>query len=153
MDPHPPVGWFTESDQKVVIFAKEGESPEDAITRVATEHNTPLDQVRRGAPPNNSIPVIKDALGALIKAEIDSDSAAALVAARNVVSTLEQDMKLGDKTPSGDEEETFEAASSRRGAIESYLKKLNPPPHPANSATEAQTYAYDKLFPDGAGVI
>jgi hypothetical protein len=41
------VGVFKDGEKKVVIYAKKGESADEAITRVAENHNVPLSKVKR----------------------------------------------------------------------------------------------------------
>jgi hypothetical protein len=120
------VAYFTDpkTKQQVAVVPKDGESPEDAKTRVGSAHNVPPDQMSTD-PVRKPLNPVTDTARLLVEACENGDSANALGLAEQVLSELRAELRTGSPPMQKSDDLTTanETASKRRTA---YSRQATP---------------------------
>lgn len=136
------IAWIpTPGNDRVTIWIipKEGESPDDAIKRVAAHHNVdPGTATRANERTFKSLNPVDGIVERLRDAAEEGDAASALLHARSIVEHLEKEQNITRKS---DDEKEYDQAVARAGALRPFFDSPDPG-KPSIPSTDVPSYAH-----------
>jgi hypothetical protein len=104
-----PVGYFKDpaSSAEVLVTQRDGESPDDAIARVAADHKIGPEAVTRGEPPAKKLNPVTGLAERLLQAASAGDGPGALTLAETIAAELRRELNISTPGTQTDDDRDY----------------------------------------------